>query len=346
MLYFCSSSHEFDSVRLRSGKMNIAEVGLGLVTVSLEPGWSYNPQPPFSGTFIAPNGRRYMATVNSYEDPAAAAGGDRVLDYLEDDGFEAPGLTATEALGEIIGYGRARKDGRPGRMIWKWLEPFRDTHLREFVLETSMDEKLFDSETETLLSYGADIMLTLKFNRQETPLDRIAPSENWQRLDVGPGFFIRVPAAWTIEFEPGEGESFDQFVVAGPDDSTTMWISYQIINVKDETVDALSFKNVFEFIATETFADESEPFDEMAPEFLAPLDGLVTFTRRNEPEPSGPLRRKFWIRLTSESSISCQSMIHLCIGEDRLADPDYLDMTVPIEQEIRRALVLPLLWRD
>ena len=318
------------------------EIGLGLVRIQLEAEWTYTPHPPFSGVLTSPEGYRFTATVNSLNDSAAASGGERILDYLDDEFTQADAPTPEQAVNSVHCFAREPRPDEHGWIVWKSLEPHAGSHVREFELECRMDQRFFTEESERVFQRGSDIMTALAFNPDFAPLDRVAPSDAEQRINVEENVYLLVPADWTPGWETFE-DGEQMFVVDAPDDGGTLWLSRQILVAEGETIDPPRFSNVFEELATGTAKDPKAPFEHGAVEYLNPLDALATMTRRNEPDPSGPLRRIFWIRMTATGSHCCQLFAHLVISEQKLANPVFLDPAGMVAKQLRQALVLPAL---
>lgn len=314
------------------------EFGHGLVRIRLPDCWQSIPQNPFHSCVFSPEGRCFHALANSFEDPEAARGGERLADYVYDEGVDGPSMEPAEILGDVIGYAREPRSAEPGVLIWKSFETFERRFLREFRLETAIDQNFSAQILEHLGAYGADLMCGLTFADHLTPIDLVAPSATWRRLDADDAFAIRVPANWQDEWE--DDGDFHAYAVEAPDDSATLWISHLRVGETKKAIKPGEFRVFFEAFA-DTWISKHTELSEERRDYLSGLDAVLKAQRFGEPDPSGSLRRTSWIRAKAEGCAISQIIVHLCVNEDCLKSPDYWDVANDIDREVRNALLDP-----
>jgi hypothetical protein len=316
-----------------SGQDNMISLGFGAFIAPLPLDWLFEPGLPFQGRLVWPRGERLAYSIDCYEDADAAAGRDRLLDFAEEEGYGVPVDSAQAVLDDILVMVPAGgvNDDRP--IVWKWLEPFAGTHVRELRLTMPLhpDIDLRDTQLNAVnewLGYG-------EWAEERTRLDDLAHSAALKRETFGESLVMRVPREWRTE-DLGE----DGWVAEPADEHETLWLT--TASFRAEMHDPADFADALTKIADGADMSPAPGHRRLREEVetLGDYDRLYT-DARTEDDAEGPIRRITWRRYTWGEDILTVALIHLCTDLVRVDEPRFVDSAALIEREVRNAAVIP-----
>lgn len=316
-----------------SGGSNMISLGFGTYIAPLPVGWTLEPGPPLTGDLVWPRGERLAYSLDCYEDAEAAAGGERLVDFTEEAGYGRPdsGQAILDDIQMMVPAG-GPEDERP--IVWKWMEPFGGTHVRELRLAlpppTDLDLRTTQMAAVTdWLGYGT-------WAHDRTRLDDLAQSASLEREMFGPALMMRVPREWRTE-DLGE----DGWVAEPEDEHETLWLT--TVSYRTDVKSPAGFAaGVGEMLAEADFAPapgHRRLREER--EWLDDYDCLFV-SARTEDDPEGPIRRTTWLRYTWDAGCLTLAIIHLCTDLARVEQPRFVESAATIEREVRNAAIIPL----
>lgn len=313
---------------------NMISLGFGTYVAPLPLDWLFEPGLPLQGRLVWPRGERLAYSVECYEDADAAAGRDRLLDFAEEEAYGLPADSAQDVLDDILLMVPAGgvDDDRP--IVWKWLEPFAGTHVRELRLTMPLhpDIDLRDTQLNAVnewLRYG-------DWAQERTRLDDLAQSATLKRETFGESLVMRVPREWRTE-DLGE----DGWVAEPVDELETLWLA--TVAFRADVRDPAHFEEGVTKI-TEGFDFSPGPGHRRLREEIESLDDYdrLYIDARTEPDEGGPIRRTTWRRYTWGEGCLTGAFIHLCTDLERIDEPRFVESAALIEREVRNAAVIPL----
>lgn len=320
-------------VENKRGQDNMISLGFGAYFAPLPVGWTLEPGPPLTGDVVWPRGERLAYSLDCYEDAEAAAGGERLVDLTEEEEYGRPesGQAILDDIQMMIPVG-GPGDERP--TVWKWMEPFGGTHVRELrlALPSHPDIDLRATQMTAVvewLGYG-------KWAHDRTRLDDLAQSNDLRRETFGDSLVMRVPRDWGADqVKPG------RWAVEPEDELETLWVSTVSMPAEPDTRD--------EFAALVGALESANPIvpapghrllfesDEAVGDF-----DLLYVTALTTEDDQGPLRRLSWRRYSLGEGGATIALIHLCTDLDRIDEPRFVDSAALIDREVRNAAVIPL----
>src|SRR5690606_35189672 len=128
------------------------------------------PEQPFSGSIRLENGPALSYRLDSYEDPPAARGEARLLDYLEIPALRAQVRSATDAFEQVL-VSIPEEPG--GEIVWTRLDGLAGAHLRELVLRCRLSATMAPHRFAIARAVAAWLNLG-GFAPEATALDRVA----------------------------------------------------------------------------------------------------------------------------------------------------------------------------
>jgi hypothetical protein len=314
-------------------------LGLGTFVAPLPAGWALQPSRPFSGRLRPREGYAVDYRLDVYEDPPAARGEARILDYLEEmrDSVRRP----KDALGHVLALVPDR-DPAGREIVWKRLDPLKGTHVRELELRCRLTEALAPHRAEITRAVGEWLNLG-GFAPEPTALDRAAHSATLERMNFQDNLLMRVPRAWTVEID-SEKDGRKLFAVDEPEDRETIWVNSRFQPVPDGADAAAFLADSVESVWNGALAPGNREWLLRRREELAEGDVLLV-TANEEIERGERLRRLSWsrygLRESGDTAHLVWAPVHLVTAQKFVDEPGQIETEALVDREIRNALLLP-----
>lgn len=320
---------------------DMVSLGRGTFVAPLPAGWTLHPGRPFGGRIRPREGYAIDYRLDSYEDPPAARGEARILDYLDEmrETVRRPG----DALGNVLALVPDR-DPAGRDILWKRLDPLLGTHVRELELRCRLTDALAPHRATIARAVGEWLNLG-GFAPDPTALDRVAHSAALERVNFQDNLLMRVPRDWQVEVD-SEKDGRKLFAVDEPEDRETIWANSRYVRVPTgadpgdfmtETIDA-----VWDGPLAAGRRDWLLRRREDLPE------GDVLMLTANEDEENGErLRRISWTRYGLRSAESGRdeylvwAPVHLVTAQQFVDEPAQIETEALVDREVRNALLLP-----
>lgn len=324
-----------------SGETGGEMIGLGLGTfvAPMPAGWSLQPQRPFSGRIRPREGYTIEYRLDSYEDPPAARGEPRILDYLDEmrDTVRRP----KDALSNVLAL---VPDSEPvGReIVWKRLDPLQGNYVRELELRCRLTEALAPHRATIARAVGEWLNLG-GFAPDPTPLDRVAHSATLERVDFQDNLLMRVPRAWKAVVE-SEKDGRKLFAVDEPQDRETIWVNSRFLRVPAGADPGEFMTETTDSVWDGPLAAGNRDWLLRRREELPEGDALL-LTANEDEEKGEHLRRISWtrygIRSSGREDYLVWAPVHLVTGMQYVDDPAQIETEALVDREVRNALLLP-----
>lgn len=318
------------------GSENLISLALGTFVAPLPAGWSLHPAAPFTGRIRTVDGFQLEYRLDSYEDPAAARGEPRVLDYLDEAEFREQVPRPADAFQRTL-VGIPPSDGELRDIVWKRLNPLGETHVREMELRCPLTPELaphcfaFGRAIGEWLSRGG-------FAPEKTELDRVAHSESLERVNFEDTLLLRVPREWKIEIDAVQ-DGRKLYVVKDPEQREAIWVSSRLLPV-DQGDDPEEFlAEAIEEIWSVALGPERKTWLVRRRESLADGDQLV-ITSNEERAKGQPVRRISWNRFGAREGHALWASIQLVTQGRYVDEPAQIETEALVDREARNALLL------
>lgn len=318
---------------------SMISLGLGTFAAPLPAGWAVHPGRPFSGRLRPREGYAVDYRLDVYEDPPAARGEARILDYLEDmrDSVRRP----KDALGHVLALVPDR-DAAGREIVWKRLDPLKGTHVRELELRCRLTEALAPHRAAIARAVGEWLNLG-GFAPEPTALDRVAHSAALERVNFQDTLLMRVPRAWAVEVD-SEKDGRKLFAVDEPEDRETIWANSRWQPVPAEADAAAFLAEAVEAVWNGALAPGNREWLLRRREDL-PEGDVLLLTANEEIERGERLRRLSWARYGLRESGDAIHLVwapvHLVTAQKFVDDPAQIETEALVDREIRNALLLP-----
>jgi hypothetical protein len=311
-------------------------LGHGTFVAPLPAGWTLHPGRPFQGRIRARDGYVIEYRLDSYEDPAAARGEARILDYLDEPGLRDRVRRPRDALANVLVAVAA--SGRPdAEIVWKRLDPLGATHVRELVLRCRLGPALAPQRLAIARAVGEWVNLG-GFAPEPTALDRVAHSAMLERANFEDTLLMRVPRAWNLEVD-GEKDGRKVFAVDEPEGRETIRASSQYLRIA-------AGDDPGEFLADTTDALWNDALGPARARWLLrrreelPEGDVLMTTANEEVEDGEPLRRLTWLRYAIRDAYLVWAAIHLVTAVKFVDEPAQVESEAMVDREVRNALLL------
>lgn len=331
----------------------VISLGHGTFVAPLPAGWSLHPARPFGGRLRVREGYSLDYRLDSFEDPPAARGEARILDYLDE--MRETVRRPKDALSNVLALVPDR-DPVGREIVWKRLDPLQRNHVRELDLRCRITEAMAPHRAAIARAVGEWLNLG-GFAPEATPLDRVAHSAALERVDFQDNLLMRVPRAWKVEVE-SENDGRKLFAIDEPRDRETIWASSRYVRLPAGADPGAFMAETIDAIWDGPLAAGNRDWLLRRREALA--DGDVLLLTANEDEEKGePLRRLSWTRYglrsseggrLSKSDRSGRSdrdeylvwaPVHLVTAMQYVDEPAQIETEALVDREVRNALLLP-----
>ncbi len=314
-------------------------LGLGTFAAPLPAGWTLQPARPFSGRLRPSEGYAVDYRLDVYEDPPAARGEARILDYLDDmrDSVRRP----KDALGHVLAL-LPDRDPAGREIVWKRLDALKGTYVRELELRCRLTPALAPRRAEIARAIGEWLNLG-GFAPDPTALDRVAHSATLERVNFQDTLHMRVPRAWPVEVD-SEKDGRKLFAVDEPEDRETIWANSRCVPVP-------AGADAAEFMAESVAASWNGPLAADRREWLLrrredlPEGDVLLVTANEDVEHGERLRRLSWtrygLRESGEAVYLVWAPVHLVTAQEFVDEPAQIETEALVDREIRNALLLP-----
>ena len=314
-------------------------LGLGTFAAPLPAGWTLHPGRPFGGRIRPREGYPIDYRLDCYEDPPAARGEARILDYLDE--MRASVRRPKDALANVLALVPDR-DPAGHDIVWKRLDPLKGTFVRELELRCRLSEALAPHRAEIARSVGEWLNLG-GFAPDPTALDRVAHSATLERVNFQDNLLMRVPRAWKVEVD-GEKDGRKLFAVDEPEDRETIWTNSRYVRVPAGADAAAFMAETVEAIWDGPLAPGNREWLLRRREELA--EGDVLLVTANEDEEKGErLRRLSWTRYglrdLGREEYLVWAPVHLVTSLEFVDEPAQIETEALVDREVRNALLLP-----
>ena len=321
------------------GGASIIALGAGTFAVPLPVAWSLHSGPPYQGRIRIKEGYDVHYCIDSHEDAEAAAGGAALLRYANEPEFKDVVQTPADILKDfLISIPAGEELGK--EIVWKCVEPFGGTHVRELVLRCPLiTGELVEHRISIARAIGEWMGLG-RFSPEPTALDRVAHSPTLERIGFQDTILMRVPRGWKVEDTSETDEERKLYAVDHPEDRETIWVTSQLFNLPDYddiSVPRAAMAELADMAWRGTGSDRawlSRHREELD-------DGDLLFTAVSEEEERGcTLRRITWTRWAIRDDAMIMAPIHLVTDKSFIDDPEQRDLAAVMEREVRNAIVL------
>ncbi len=315
---------------------NAIALGLGTFAAPLPHGWSLHPVRPFEGRIRVKEGFDIQYRIDSYEDPEAAKGGSRLLDYVDEPELTHDARTPADVQNKVLIAIPA--EDTPGRSIlWKYIDTRFGTHVRELQLRCLLDS---DERVANRGSIGEAVGEWLQlggFSPERTALDQVAHTAVLERANFEDAILMRVPRAWKIEVDSKNDDGRSLFAVDEPEDRETLWVTSMVYKVSGRP--SAAKMDQFQRELFDTYWKESEKRWHTRRRRQLRNGDLLIFLEKDEIERSEKLRRRHWIRLAIRDDHVIVAPIHLVTAARYLGDPAQIETEVLFQREVENALL-------
>jgi hypothetical protein len=317
----------------------LVSLGQGTFVAPLPAGWTLHPGRPFAGRIRPREGYTIEYRLDCYEDPPAARGEARILDYLEE--MRGSVRRPKDALGHVLALVPDR-DAATREIVWKRLDPLRGTHVRELELRCRLSDALAPHRAAIASTVGEWLNLG-GFAPDPTALDRVAHSAALERVNFQDSLLMRVPRAWAVDVD-GEKEGRKLFAVDEPEERETIWVSTRHARVP-------AGADADEFMAKTIAAIWSGPLAADKREWLLrrredlPEGDVLLVTASEDEEKGERLRRLSWtrygLRESGRETHLVWAPVHLVTALEFVDEPAQIETEALVDREVRNALLLP-----
>jgi hypothetical protein len=314
---------------------DMISLGHGTFAAPLPAGWSLHPGRPFTGRIRLREGYSIEYRLESYDDPPAARGEERILDYLED--MRETVKKPKDALANVLVLIPERDPVRR-EIIWKRLDPLRGTHVRELELRCRLTEALVQHRAAIGRAVGEWLNLG-GFAPDPTALDRVAHSAALERVNFEDNLLMRVPRDWKVEAD-SEKDGRKLFAVDEPEDRETIWANSRFVRVPAGADPGEFLDETIESVWEGPLAAERHEWLLRRREALAEGDALLLTSKEDE-EKGERLRRLSWTRYGLRDDYLVWANIHLVTAMQYVDEPAQIETEALVDREVRNALLLP-----
>lgn len=331
----------FEDRREGEGGHNAIALGVGTFVAPMPVGWSLHPERPYEGRIRTKEGFDIRYRIDSHEDAEAAAGGERILDYVSEPELrESVGSPEDVVRDFLISVPNRASEGK--EIVWKCVEPFGGTHVRELVLRCALASDELVEHRMSVARAVAEWMGLGGFSPELTALDRAAHTKTLQRVNFQSTVLLRVPRGWKVEDTSKPDQERKLYAVDEPEDRETIWVTSQLFGLPDyddvsvpraamaEIVGGV-FARMREDTAKRWLVCERQELD----------DGDILIVTANEEEERGDtLRRITWTRYAVRDDLMIMAPIHLVTAKQFLNDPAQIETEALMQREVRNAILL------
>lgn len=315
---------------------NAIALGLGTFVAPLPEGWSLHPTRPFEGRIRVKEGFDLQYRIDSYEDPEAANGGARLLDYVDEPELRHDARTPADVQDKIM-VAIPAEDAHGQSIIWKYIDTRFGTHVRELQLRCLLD---CAERVANRVSIGEAVGEWLRlggFSPEATALDQLAHTAVLERANFEDTVLMRVPRAWKIEVDSKNDDGRSLFAVDEPEDRETLWVTSMVYHVSPAPTDAQMEE--FRREVFETYWRQSKDGWHTRRSRQLRDGDLLVFRETDEVERGEKLRRRNWIRLGIRDEYLIVAPIHLVTALRYLDAPAQIETEALFHREVENALI-------
>jgi hypothetical protein len=322
-----------------AGGATIVVLGAGTFAAPLPVGWSFHRGRPYEGRIRPKEGYDIHFRIDSHEDAAAAAGGEALMRYAGEPEFKDEVKTPREILNDFL-ISIPGKDPSGRDIVWKCVEPFRGTHVRELVFRCPLVNEELVEHRVSIARAISEWMNLGRFSPEATPLDRVAHAATLERVNFQDTILMRVPRGWKVEDTSETDETRKLYAVDHPEDRETIWVTSLLYNLPD-----YDDVRVPQGVMAE-FADRAWRKTESKKGWLSRRQeqlehGDLFFTAVSEEEERGrTLRRITWTRWAIRDDVMITGLVHLVTGKEFVDEPEQIERAETMEREARNAIFL------
>lgn len=314
---------------------DMISLGHGTFAAPLPAGWSLHPGRPFTGRIRPREGYSIEYRLDSYEDPPAARGEARILDYLDD--MRETVRRPRDALANVL-VAVPERDPVGRDIVWKRLDPLQRTHIRELELRCRLTEALLPHRIAIGRAVGEWLNLG-GFAPDPTALDRVAHSAALERVSFQDTLLMRVPRDWKVEVD-SEKDGRKLYAVDEPEDRETIWANSRFVRVPAGADAAAFMAETADAIWDGPLAADRRDWQMRRREELP--EGDVLLLTANEDEEDGErLRRISWTRYGLRDDYLVWAPVHLVTAMQYVDEPAQIETEALVDREVRNALLLP-----
>jgi hypothetical protein len=314
-------------------------LGHGTFVAPLPAGWSLHPAQPFTGRIRPREGYAIDYRLDSYEDPPAARGEARILDYLED--MRETVRKPKDALANVL-VAIPERDPVGREIVWKRLDPLQGKLVRELELRCRVTEALLAHRVAIGRSVGEWLNLG-GFAPDPTALDRVAHSAALERVNFQDNLLMRVPRDWKVEVD-SEKDGRKLFALDDPQERETIWANSRFTRIPTGADPAQFMAETVDAIWDGPLAAGRRQWLLRRREDLAEGDMLL-LTANEDEEKGERLRRLSWtrygLRKCGRDDFLVWAPIHLVTGIQFVDEPAQIETEALVDREVRNALLLP-----
>lgn len=322
-----------------AGGARIVVLGAGTFAAPLPVGWSFHRERPYEGRIRPKEGYDIHFRIDSHEDAAAAAGGEALMRYVSEAEFKDEVKTPDDIVKDFL-ISIPGKDAAGRDIIWKCVEPFGGTHVRELVFRCPLVNAELVEHRMSIARAISEWMNLGRFSPEPTVLDRAAHSATLERVNFQDTILMRVPRGWKVEDASEAEEKRRLYAVVHPEDRETIWVTSQVFNLSDYGDERVP-QTAMEMLAQRAWRGLSSEKAWLSRREEQLDDGDLFFTAVSEEEERGRmLRRITWTRWGIRDDVMIMAPIHLVTGKEFVNDPDQLESAALMEREVRNAIFL------
>lgn len=321
-------------------KSNAIALGAGTFVAPLPVGWTLNPGAAYTCRLTTREGFDIAYRLDSYDDPDAARGGQRLLSYVDEPEFAGVDRTPADIIKNfVISIPTEEKIGR--EIVWKSIQPVAGTHVRELVLRCTLLTGQMIDHRASIAQAVAEWMGLGRFSPEFTALDRVAHTEKLERVNFENTVLMRVPRHWKVE-EDSVDEGRKLFAVDEPEDRETIWVTSRWHRLPPAATqeEANAFRDqAAEAVWQDMESDTTRRWITKRRETIEAGDILFTLVREEE-ERGDTLRRVTWSRYGIRDGALVIAPIHLVTAKQFLDDPAQIESAVVADREVRNAILM------
>jgi len=330
-------AHTWAEHREGDGGSPAISLGGGVFVAPLPVGWTLHPARVCEGRLRVKEGYDIAYRLDSYEDPEAAAGGRRLLAYADEPEFKDMVKSPRDILEDFL-ISIPDRDPLGKDIVWKCVEPFAGTHIRELVLRCPLaTAELVEHRTAIARAIGEWLGLG-RFAPEPGALDKVAHTVALERVNFEDTVMMRVPRHWKVEID-SEDEGRQLFAVDEPGDRETIWVTSRLVPIPPGT-------DAGELLAATVEAVWNGPLAASARDWLMrrreelPEDDVLLITSNEEVDKKGEaLRRITWIRYGIRDEFLVWAPIHLVTASQYLDEPAQIETEALVDREVRNAIL-------
>ena len=313
-------------------------LGQDTFAAPLPAGWSLEPGRPFSGRIRPREGYAIDYRLDSYEDPPAARGEARILDYLDE--MRETVKKPRDAIANVL-VAVPERDPAGRDIVWKRLDPLRGTYVRELELRCRLTAALAPHRMAIGRAVGEWLNLG-GFAPEPTALDRVAHSAALERVSFEDTLLMRVPRQWHVEAE-SEKDGRKLYAVDEPQDRETIWANSRFVRVPAGSDAGEFMADRIDSVWDGPLAAGRHEWLLRRREDLAEGDALL-LTAKEDEEKGERLRRLSWtrygVRETARENYLVWANVHLVTAMQFVDEPAQIETEALVDREIRNALLL------